>query len=63
MVLYTWDELYERADGSACGNPKLRAKDNAREILAVIIEKETGICIDDLEIPEEGMNNRLPCGR
>lgn len=27
---YTWDEIYERAEGAACGEPALRAKDEAR---------------------------------
>ncbi len=26
----TWDEIYEKADGAACGEPALKAKDEAR---------------------------------
>ena len=28
---YTWDEIYERADGRCFGENNLKAKDNARE--------------------------------
>lgn len=28
---YTWDDLYKRADGAACGEDTLKAKDTARE--------------------------------
>lgn len=31
MKKYTWDEIYQRADGCCCGEDKLNAKDNARE--------------------------------
>lgn len=51
--LYTWDDLYERADGTAYGDPELKAKDNARFILTGIIEELKGYNIDDCEIPEE----------
>lgn len=53
MEKYTWDEIYERAEGCACGEPNLRAKDNARAILTEIIFEVTGANIDDCEIPEE----------
>ena len=53
MKKYTWDDLYERADGAACGDYKLKAKDNARFILTEIIEELKGYNIDDCEIPEE----------
>ena len=29
-IVYTWDDLYVRADGKACCEPELKAKDNAR---------------------------------
>lgn len=51
--LYTWDDLYERADGAACGEPELNAKDNARWELAEIIKEATDIDIEKCEIPEE----------
>lgn len=31
MQKYTWDDLYKRADGAACGEDTLKAKDTARE--------------------------------
>ena len=31
MQKYTWDDLYNRADGAACGEDTLKAKDTARE--------------------------------
>lgn len=51
--MYTWDDLYKRADGAACGNPELKAKDNARFILTEIIKELEGYDIDECEIPEE----------
>lgn len=50
---YTWDNLYERADGAACGDPELKAKDNARFVLTEIIKELEGYDIDECEIPEE----------
>lgn len=51
--LYTWDDLYERADGTGFGDPELTAKNNARAELTEIIEEACGYNIDDCEIPEE----------
>ena len=51
--LYTWDDLYERAEGAACGETNLRAKDNARCVLREIIEEIKGYDIEECEIPEE----------
>lgn len=59
MISYTWDELYTRAEGSGYGDPELRAKDEARFVLTGIIEEQTGVCVDDLEIPEEGIESFL----
>lgn len=53
MKKYTWDDLYEIADSAACGDPELKAKDNARFILTEIIEELKGYNIDECEIPEE----------
>ena len=52
---YTWDELYERANGKGCGEPELKAKDRARAILTQIIKDNElySINIDDYEYPEE----------
>ena len=56
--LYTWDELYERAEGKGFGEPELSAKDNARWELTEII-KEVEYNIDDCEIPEEEIESFL----
>lgn len=50
--LYTWDDLYKRADGTGFGDPELRAKDNARFILTEIIKEVEGYDIEDCECPE-----------
>jgi len=57
--LYTWDELYVRAEGSACGSPELDAKDNARWYLTQLIKEKTGVDIDECEIPEEEIESFL----
>lgn len=57
--LYTWDDLYERAEGAACGDPNLRAKDNARFILREIIKETKGYDIEECEIPEEEIESFL----
>lgn len=56
---YTWDKLYERAEGAACGEPELKAKDNARWELTQIIKEQTGMDVDKCEIPEEAIENFL----
>ena len=56
---YDLNDLYERADGTACGDSKLRAKDNARAVLEEIIKEKTGIDINTCEIPEEEIERFL----
>jgi len=56
---YTWDELYERADGCACGSPELKAKDEARWKLRELIKYRTGTDIEQCEIPEEEIDRFL----
>lgn len=51
--LYTWDELYERADGTGCGDPELKAKDYARTFFEDVILKNTGCDINACECPEQ----------
>ena len=57
--LYTWDELYERANGKGYRSPELNAKDNARWKLTEIIKEVEGYYIDDCEIPEEEIEKFL----
>lgn len=56
---YTWDDIYERADGSAYGDDELTAKDNARWQLACLIQEEEGYDIDECECPEEEIDTFL----
>ena len=52
-MIYTWDNLCERADGVPYGHPALVAKDNARfQIRQLILEKK-GYDIEDCYSPEE----------
>lgn len=50
---YTWDDIYERANGAAYGDDELTAKDNARWQLTWLIREEGGYDIDECENPEE----------
>lgn len=59
MKRYTWDEIYERADGSACGSQELKAKDHARYELQQLILQETGADIETEESPEEAIDQYL----
>ena len=49
----TWDEIYENADGKACGSDELDAKDEARYQVGQLVLDELGIDIEESEIPEE----------
>jgi hypothetical protein len=49
----TWDEIYERAEDTACGDWRLNAKDEARwQVKCLVLEKEN-YDIDKAEIPED----------
>ena len=50
---YTFDELYELADGSGFGDPRLDAKDNARWCMECIIKEDTGLDVNECECPED----------
>ena len=53
MEKFTWDDLYERADGAAFGDPELTAKDEARyqvrEMMLDNVEEDPEL----EEIPED----------
>lgn len=51
--LYTWDDLYERADDKGYGSPELTAKDEARYELRNMIMESQGYDIEECECPEE----------
>ena len=57
--LYTWDDLYKRAEGTGYGDPELKAKDNARCVLTLIIKTIEGYDIDECECPEEEIDGFL----
>lgn len=46
--LLSWDDIYERADGTGFGDPELTAKDTARWQLGGLIKEERGV---DIEAP------------
>lgn len=56
----TWDDIYARADGSSCGSPELKAKDNARHYVVCLVEDSFGFNIED-EGERGKWMRRLPC--
>ena len=53
MNKYTWDEIYERADGCCFGENNLKAKDNAREnVRCLALEYGEGD-LEEAECPED----------
>ena len=50
---YTWDELFERAIDRPFLSPELKAKDNARFLLSVLILEEEGYDIEECECLED----------
>lgn len=53
MKKYTWDDLYKRADGAACGEPTLKTKDEAREQVRCFVLDLDSIDIENEECPED----------
>ncbi len=51
--LYTWDEIYLRAENKSFGSCELKAKDEARGQMENLIEEETGKDIRNNECPED----------
>lgn len=55
----TWDEIYEAADGCACGSPELKRKDNARwNVTYLMIQMGLPDPNED-EIPEESIEDYI----
>lgn len=52
-VLYTWNEIYERAIDSCCMSPELRAKDEARNQVREFALEKGFEDLEKAEIPEE----------
>lgn len=60
--IYSWDEIYERAEDTGCGFPELAAKDEARHQLGVLILEEKGVDVENAELfdsAEEEIDNFL----
>lgn len=49
----TWNEIYEAADGKACGEWELKRKDTARYEVIGFVEENFGINIEECEIVED----------
>lgn len=49
----TWNDLYEKAIGAACGESTLKAKDEARFQVRTMVLERTGEDIETAEIPED----------
>lgn len=54
---YTWDEIYERAEGAAYGEPALRAKDEARWQVRWYAIDHGEDDLEELKIPEYGVED------
>lgn len=52
-VKYTYDDIYELADGSACGDPELKRKDMARDEMRYIIQEVKGYDIEETDCAED----------
>lgn len=53
--MYSWNEIYERADGAACGEPTLKAKDEARFQVGKLMVRNGEKDPEKEEIPEESI--------
>lgn len=49
----TWDEIYDRADGAACGDSSLNAKDEARHQVRCLMMDLGAADLDNAECPED----------
>ena len=54
---HSWDDLYKAADGKGYRSPELIAKDNARGAIKDFLLDNEGINIDDMEIPEDAIDD------
>lgn len=53
----TWDEIYDRADGAACGDSSLKAKDEARHQVRCLMMDLGASDLDSAECPEDAVEN------
>lgn len=55
--LYTWDDLYKRADDKCCGSPELQAKDTARWEVRDFAIRQGCDDLENKECPEDYVEN------
>lgn len=53
MKKYTWDEIYERANGCCFGENNLKVKDNARENVRCLAIEYGEDDLENAECPED----------
>ena len=53
MKKYTWNEIYEAAEGCGCGESGLRAKDNVRENVRCLALERGEADLEEAECPED----------
>lgn len=53
---YTWNDLYKRADGAACGQDTLKAKDIARYQVRCFAMECGNEDLEKAECPEDEVN-------
>lgn len=54
---YTWNEIYIRADGKACGEPELKAKDEARSQVREFAIEHGYEDLENADCPEDMVSN------
>lgn len=59
ITLLTWDDIYTNALETGFLSRELKAKDNAREELKILIQQDKGVNIDDTECPEDTIDDWL----
>ena len=52
-ISVTWDDLYKLAEDTGCGDPRLKAKDNARGSVADLAEELGLDNPEEAEVPED----------
>lgn len=53
----TWDQIYDNAIDTGCGDERLRIKDIARYEVECLVMDLLGYNINDAEIPEEEVDH------
>ena len=53
----TWNEIYEAADGAACGDDTLKAKDEARHQVRCLVMELGSPDLDNVDCPEDAVED------